>query len=197
MAYTLRIKTPTSPNVHYHGKVLPRDAAPPAQPVVDDRVNYHGKELPRDAKLPDLIPPDHTNNPSLIIIQGLTLPGDTSILIDGEKILARDRIFDGIPVIEHIAREASKIEFEGIFRYTPDFGSTYPFPQDVVDNYWTTVFLPNSVLTLTNTYLNRIGIMQLVVEKATLHTVRGSTNVPFRMITYENIVGQSLIVQTS
>lgn len=183
-----------NPNVNYAGKVLPRDKAAIHDQVTDPVINYAGKNLPGQAAIPALAPPDLTNNPSLIIIAGITLPPDTVFLINGEKILAIAKILDGVSVIQRISREAYEIEFEGTFRTTPDQGTSYVFPQDAISNYWSTVWLPDTVQTIKNTFLNKLGIQEIVVQKMHIATVRGSKNVPFKMRTIENVTGQSLIV---
>lgn len=189
-----RVKSPTPAIVKYHGHLLPTDKQPIQTPTTDPTVSYHGKKLPQDHVSPPLAPPDPSNNPSLIIINGFTLPPDTHYEFEPEKIIARDRIFDGIPVFEHIAEEAVDIQFEGKFRFTDDHGTTYQFPQSVVENWWTTVYKPNSVLGITNTFLNNLGIMQLVVRKAKITPIKANTDVSFRIECWENVVGQSLIV---
>lgn len=188
------IKTPDNPNVHYHGHTLPQDKAPLANPIEDPTVNYNGKRLPQDAKAPNIAPPDPSNNPSLVVIGGITLPPDVIVLLNGRKILAMSRILDGVSVIEHVAREPYRIEFECTFRISNDNGLSYIFPQDAIDGLWTNIWLPNSVQTIQNTYLNKLGIQEVVIEEISPVTVRGSKNLPFKLKCYENVIGQTLIV---
>lgn len=190
------IKTPPDNSVKYHGKILPQDAAPAAIPDVDPTVNYAGKKLPQQAQLPNLAPPDQTNNPSLVQVGGITLPPDVIILLNGEKIIAISKILDGVAVTEHIGREPYEVEFEFTYRTSNDNGVTYIFPQDAIDNVWTNVWTPNSVQPLVNTYLNKLGISQLIIRKVHNSTVRGSKNVPARMTCIENVSGTSLILNT-
>lgn len=187
------IKTPDDPNVHYHGHILPQDKAPAAVPQNDPTVNYHGKKLPQDGKAPNLVPPDPTNNPSLVVIGGIALPPDVVIMLNGHKILAMSRILDGISVVEHVGREPYKLEFEATFRITQDNGLTYIFPQDALDDLWTNIWLPNSIQTIQNTYLNKLGIQEIIIEDIMPVTVRGSKNVPFKLKAIENVIGQTLI----
>lgn len=193
MPFQFIIKSPEDPNVPYHGHILPRDKAPAASPIQDPTVNYHGKKLPQDAKAPNIAPPDPSNNPSLVVIGGITLPPDVLIVINGRKILAMSRILDGISVIEHVGREPYKLEFEATFRISNDNGQSYIFPQDALDDLWTDIWLPNSVQTIQNTYLNKLGIQEVVIEDISPVTVRGSKNVPFRLKCIENVIGQTLI----
>lgn len=187
------IKTPDDPNVHYHGHTLPRDKAPAANPIEDPTVHYAGKRLPQDARAPNLVPPDPTNNPSLVVIGGLALPPDVVIMLNGKKILAQSRILDGVSVIEHVGREPYKIEFEATFRISNDNGLTYIFPQDALDDLWSNVWIPNTIQTIQNTYLNKLGIQEIIIEDITPVTVRGTKNVPFRLKALENVIGQTLI----
>lgn len=203
------------PNVRYNGKVLPRDKAPSKQQLVNPNVYYGGGRLPADAIKP--VPfVDKINKPGEIIISGLTgsvtLPPDTMITISGDKRLVMTPILDnpdGVNVFEHIARKPYKIEFEGVIRMQVKqgipFNNTNPppglsgpthdiFPQEYLNNIWTNVWLPNGVLTIQNTYLNGLGIQQIVIESINPSVVRGSTNVPYHIIGWENQPGQSLII---
>jgi hypothetical protein len=101
--------TPDSPLVYYNGRVLPVQAKKPVQLTGDtegaqENVNYNGGQYPRDKK--EYTPPakDLTNNPSLVIIGGITLPADTIIYLNGEKTLAQSKILDGVTVMERISR---------------------------------------------------------------------------------------------
>lgn len=144
--------------------------------------------------------PDLTNNPSLVIIGNVTLPSDVVMSFPGVKILGMAQILDGVSTIQRISRKPVEIEFEFTLReYTQpgtlnsNFTSTV-FPQDLYDNLWQNVFLPNSVQNIQNTQLNKIGIQQIVIEKITPTTIRGSKNMPVRITAYENVPGQTLIV---
>ena len=162
-----------TPAIHYAGKTLPDDAAPQQTFIIDP-----------------------TNNPSAIQLdngeEAITLPKDTVIRMEGEKILAESKILDGVNVVEHISRHAYKIEFMGKFRTLASNGIDYVFPQDTLDDVWNYLFLPNTVLTLTNTYLNKLGIQQVIVTHINPETVRGSKDVPFIIKCIENVPGSSL-----
>ena len=160
--------------------------------IQNPNVNYAGKILPRDKVAFEPIPVDPTNNPSLVTLGGVTLPNDTAIYLNGKKKLVMTPILDGVVVYERILREPYEIEFEGVIRTQE--GNRQIFGQNEIDNIWSNVWLPNSVQKLVNTYLNKLGIMEVVIESITPYTVRGSTNIPFRIRAYENVPGQSLII---
>ena len=159
-------------------------------------VNYAGKTLPQDAAPQQVVTIDPTNNPSAIQLdngeEAITLPGDTIIRIEAEKIIAESKILDGVNVIEHIGRHPYKIEFSGKFRSLASNGIDYVFPQDLLDDNWNYLWLPNTVLTLTNTYLNKLGIQQVVITSLNPEKVRGSKDVPFIIRCIENVPGTSL-----
>lgn len=145
---------------------------------------------------------DQTNNPSLVIIGNITLPADVVITIDGEKIIADSVILDGVQVTERIARKAYDIDFEFVLReyridgaLNSDRTSTV-FPQDQLDDIFQQIWLPNTVQTLQNTYLNKLGIQELIVRKISPETIRGSKNLPVRLKCTENVPGQTLILSS-
>jgi hypothetical protein len=184
-------------SVRYAGKTLPRDAKKPVQTTGDtdpspEQVNYNGKELPRDKVT--FIPQakDLTNNPSLVIIGGITLPPDTAIYVSGKKVLATSKILDGVSVVERILREPYEIEFECVVRAQQ--AGDYIFPQDALDNIWSNVWLPDTVQKIQNTYLNKLGMQEIIIESVSPTTVRGSKNIPLRIRAYENVAGQTLLV---
>lgn len=194
MAFIINKQRLQPDEVEYHGKVLPRDKGAPFLAPQDQDVNYAGRNLPTDKSF--VVPPakDLTNNPSLIIIGGVTLPADTLILMDFEKLLPGSKIIDGVYVVEHVGRKPYEIEFEGTFRVTNAEGTKNIFPQDEIDNLFQNVWLPDSVQKLQNTYLNRLGIQEIIIKGGRAATVRGSTNLPFKLKVIENIPGTTLIV---
>jgi len=172
------------------------------QPAVDPTVNYNGYQLPRDKVEYVPAPVDQTNNPSALAIGGIFLPLDTMVYIDGMKEIAKSTILDGVVVYEHVARKPYQLEFDIVIRelgaiqapgtLTPDFPG--PFPQDQLVDFWDTVWLPDTIQSITNTYLNKLGILEIIIESINPATVRGSKNIPIRMVAYENVPGSSLII---
>lgn len=144
--------------------------------------------------------PDPTNNPSRVVIGGVLLPGDVIPYINGKKILAMDKILDGVSTIERISREPYELEFECVIREknsdgTLNFDKTqYIFPQDELDDAWQKIWLPDTVQNIDNTYLNKLGIQQMVVESVTPTLFRGSKNISFRIKGWENVPGLTLIL---
>jgi hypothetical protein len=160
----------------------------------DTNVYYNGKEFPRDKKTYTPPTKDLTNNPSLVVIGGITLPPDTAIYLNGQKVLAVSKILDGVTVVERIGRQPYELEFECVVRQLSSDGINYVFPMNELDNIWSNIWLPDTVQTIQNTYLNKIGIQEIVVDNISPVTVRGSKNVPLRIRAFENIPGTTIIV---
>ena len=144
--------------------------------------------------------PDGTNNPSLVVLGGQALPQDTVIYINGKKILVVDKILDGVSVTERISREPYEIEFECVLRTSsPDNSlnydkTSYIFPQDTLDSLWQQIWLPDTVQQIQNTYLNKLGILEMVIESIKPTTFRGSKNIALNIRGIENVPGQTLII---
>jgi len=183
----------SDPNVPYAGKLVPRDAVAYVPPVQDPNVNYGGATLPAQRVQYVPVPKDLTNNPSLIVVGGITLPPDCAIYLDGEKDLVMSNILDGVSVFERILRKPYQIEFEMVVRKKLPNGD-YIFPQEDFYAIWSKVWLPDSVQVIQNTFLNKLGIQQVIVQNISPTTVRGSTNLPLRLKCWENVPGQSLII---
>lgn len=165
----------------------------------DNIIRYNGHELPKD-KVKYVAPvKDYSNYPSLTIIgltlaEGVKLPSDCAIYINGKKTIAQSKILDGVAVFERILRDPYEIEFEFVLRTKADTGGEYIFPQKAIETVWKNIFLPDSVLKIQNTYLNGLGVTEIVVESITPTTVRGSKNMPVRIKCFENIEGSSIII---
>lgn len=207
------LSTGADPNVNYHGKTLPKDKAPARVFTTDPNVNYNGLVLPAQrtqVKTPVL---DETNNPSLVIINGITLPGDVHISFPDKNIIVQTQILDGVSVFERINRAPVEIELEFTLRMQEINGTQYNgvtppqglalsgipqniFPQSYLEDVWNNIFLPRSVLTIQNTMLNGLGISQVVVESFHPYTVKGSTNLPCRLRCYENVYGLPINMKT-
>jgi hypothetical protein len=203
---------PQNPNVPYDGKVLPKDKAPARQIPPDPNVIYDGSTLPAD-KVTYIPFVDKINTPGSVTLispaNQIILPPDTLISIHAEKHLVMTNILDGVSVFEHIQRKPCRIEFEGTLRMQIKGGVTYEnttppagltglidnvFPQDYLNALWTNIFLPATVLKVANSYLNGLGIQEIVIEGMSPSVVRGSRNVPYHITAWENVPGQSLII---
>jgi hypothetical protein len=143
---------------------------------------------------------DPTNNPALVIINNVTLPKDALITIDGKKLLVNSKILDGVNVTERILREPYKIEIECVFRKTNSVGeinadSTFwIFDQESLNNAWNNIWLPDGVLKIKNTYINQLGVTEIIIESVNPIISRGSTNIGFKISAIENVAGQTLII---
>ena len=143
---------------------------------------------------------DSTNNPSLVVIGPITLPSNVVISLGGKKVIAKSVILDGVQVTERIAREAYSIDFEfDLYEVRPDNSLNSDktitiFPQDLLDDIFQQIWLPNTVQNVNNTYLNKLGIQQIIIEEIMPETIRASKKINVRMKCYENIPGQTLIL---
>lgn len=210
MALIIRRTFITDPNVPYAGKVLPKDRVPIKIPVTDPDVPYAGAVLPRDKVIP--VPfSDPSNTPGFINLGGIILPPDTVITpIEGKKLLVQTVILDGPSVFERVTRHPTKIEIECILRMQNQGGQNFyntnnqppgltgpinnVFAQQYLHDVWFNIFLPDSVLTIQNSMLNNLNISQVIIENCVAGTVRGSTNIPVKISCWENVPGQSLIL---
>lgn len=178
--------------------IIVRGEVPP-----NPNVNYNGGVYPRDKITYSPPPVDQTNDPSVVIVGGIILPADTVIYIDGMKTNARSQILDGVEVTEHISRKACNLEFQIVFR---EFGAMASenssvlavgggrFPQDQIVNFWDAVWIPDTVQKLQCTYINKMGITEIIVDNVNVATATGTTNTPVRLTAYENVPGSSLII---
>ena len=197
-----------NPNVPYAGKLVPADAVPVEVPQVNPEVGYAGKTLPVDQVAPQTFS-DAANTPYLVKLGGITLPPDVIVRLKDKKDLVMSLILDGVSVYERILRHPFEIDFEFTVRMQNIGGTNYNnttppqgltgtinnvFPQDYVDDILNDVFFPDSIQNITNSFLNKIGIQQVIIADVDIATVRGSTNVPMKIRCYENVPGNSLII---
>lgn len=214
MALIIRTPTP-DPNIHYQGKTFPKDRGQSRDTtdIPDPKIPYAGAYYP-DSKKTYTPFVDNFNTPGVIILGSTTaqttLPPDSLIhVLKAEKHLVMTTILDGVSVFEHINRKPYKIEIEGTFRMQNKGGTTYNnttppagaagpinnvFAQQYLNATWTNVWLPDTVLTVSNSYLNGLGIQQIVVESFHTSLKRGSKDIGFVLQAFENVPGQSLII---
>lgn len=176
--------------VQYAGHTIP-PKEPLADVPVDPNVNYAGKTLPAEKVQPVQPTFDPTNHPRLTIIGTVTLPQSTNVLLSGDKILAESQIIDGVSVFEHINRKPYEIEFKFII-----WDSTFQpaFPQSQINNIWTDVWVPNTVQKVQNTYLNGIGVQEIIIKSVKPMPKLGSKNVDMIIKAVENQPGQTIIM---
>ena len=120
---------------------------------------------------------DSTNKPSLVMIGGITLPVDTTISLNGEKIIAESKILDGASVFERISRKPYEIEFNFTIREQDPITNKYIFPQKTSYELTSDVWELDQVVLLTNTWLNKKGISNIIIKSFTEVNVRGNTNI--------------------
>lgn len=205
--------------IRYEGKLLPQDkAAPFYPPIPNPNVNYAGSTLPRDGKQYVPISMDPSNQPNLVMISTnqqdivqqygtaytppvtgdvlnnglIVLPGD--VLIKGyvEKVIAETTIIDGVDVDEHIRR--SPIYFDLEFTARAKSGNQWMFAQAFLNTLFTKIILPPSVIYISNTMLNGIGITEIIIRRGQFDTVRGNINIPMILRCKESRPGSSLVV---
>lgn len=214
---------PANPNVPYAGKILPQDKVPYSPPITNPDVNYAAKVLPQDTVKYIPIPTDQTNQPSLVVLGnlgtvaspfgaytvtspppvtgaslpngGVVLPADVVLRGDVEKVLAQTVIVDGVSVTEHIRRKPWNLEMEFTIRAKDN--NQWIFGQVFLDALYQNILVPETVIFVQNTVLNKLGITQMVIEKMSFETVRGSINIPMVFRFIESVPGQSLIVPIS
>jgi len=149
--------------------------------------------------------PDYTNYPSYVLLNGLLLPLDVIIGVDGEKIIAESKILDGVAVFERVSRKPFEISFEFNVRELKEVqrllgvGKVYTFPQKTVEEILNNIWNIDAVITVQNSYLNGLGINSLIIKQITLATIRGNTDVPGSLKCLENYVssntqGSTLII---
>ncbi len=186
-----------NPEVPYAGHILPQDAQPLTPVLINPNVEYAGSSLPSQKNSPQPFIIDQTNNPSSIVLSAgqnfVFLPASTQIILKGEKIIAESQILDGVSVFEHVSRKPYEIDFDILI-----WNSSYnaPFPQDIINNIWTDLWLPNTIVDVANTYLNGIGIQQVIIKSINPAPKLGSTNVTLKIRCYENQIGQSIIISS-
>lgn len=199
-----------NPDVHYHGKTLPRDKAPIKVFTPDPDVQYDGKTLPGQKAPPQVPFIDPTNNPKFLVIGTIQLPPDSKVEITNKKILVLTHILDGPSVFERISRDPADIEIECVLRMQNQGGVTFyntnnspsgltgptydVFAVQYMEDVWNQIWLPDSVQTVNNSYLNKLNISQLVIEHVSAQVQRGSSNILLHLKCYENVPGQSLII---
>ena len=126
-----------------------------------------------------------------VTIGELSLPGDVVLAIDGSKQLAQSQILDGVAVFERITRKPFEISFDFTLRHIVEERERlttikkYVFPIDEIARLHK-VWQQNSVQSVQNQFLNKLGIFEIVIESVKYNTVRGNTDVPVQIKAYEN-----------
>lgn len=116
------------------------------------------------------------NNPSEVYLNGVLLPVDVIIGLDGNKVIAESKIIDGVVVYERISRKPFEINFEFTCR-EQDASGRYIFPQNKVKELVENAWAPDKVIPVKNSFLNSLGLMNAVIAPITFTTIRGNTDV--------------------
>jgi hypothetical protein len=147
-------------------------------------------------------------------INGITLPLDVQISLNGDKLISSSQIIDGVTVYERVTRKPYTIDFDFVLREkTTSSGSNtifnisyntagtdqWIFPLDKVAEMFQNIWSKDQVVAVENVYLNKLGIINIIINDIQIGTVRGSTDVPVRLKASEDFYsvkqqGQSLLI---
>lgn len=154
---------------------------------------------------------EDTNDICIVKLNGILLPLDVLISINGQKIIAQSQILDGVAVFERVTRKPYDIDFDFVVRGvkktkpkglipgltinkptinnwifpmedTESDGIYYPGVPTIFGYNWE----PNEVLKVENLFLEKLGIRQVIVSDIQITTIRGSINVPIKLKCFED-----------
>jgi len=117
---------------------------------------------------------DQTNNPSQVNLNGIDLPIDVLITLNDEKIIAESKILDGVSIFERVARKPFEINFDFNLREL-DITKKYIFPTTLAYDIITNIWQIDQVVNCKNSFLNKLGINDIIVKSITFAPFRGST----------------------
>lgn len=170
--------------VNYGGETFP--PVPPLAPIpFDPTIKYAGHTYPPKPQLQIISQVDLSNNPSAITIGNVTLPASTHITPVGEKIIAESQIIDGVSVFEHISRKPYEFDFKIMVWDT----ANGVFPQQQINDIWNGIWIDNTVQTIKNTFINGLGVQQVIVKSIRPVPRLGSTIVDIVIKCLENQPG--------
>jgi Domain of unknown function (DUF6046) len=119
---------------------------------------------------------DESKNPAIVYLNGIQLPIDVIIGLDGDKVIAESKILDGVAVFERICRKPYEINFEFNCRDQDSTGK-YIFPQRIVQELVDDVWKPDQVIPIINSFINSLKIFNVVLQPISFTTIRGNTNI--------------------
>lgn len=128
---------------------------------------------------------DPTNKPHIVFLNDIQLPIDIVIGLNGEKVIAESKILDGVSVFERVSRKPFEINFDFNVRELDAF-KNYIFPVNTAYNIVTNIWQIDQVITCRNSFLNKLGIIDMVLKSITFATIRGNTNLPCSLKLLEN-----------
>jgi hypothetical protein len=123
------------------------------------------------------LPNDPTNVPSVVSLNNIDLPRDVVIGLNGEKVIAESKILDGAYIFERVGRKPFEINLEFNLRDV-DVLNRYIFPNEKAYEIVTDIWQVDQVIPIRNTFLNKIGITDVIVKTIAFSTIRGNTNLP-------------------
>jgi hypothetical protein len=123
------------------------------------------------------------NNPD-----SFQLPLDVDISFSGDKLIAQSQILDGVAVYERVTRKPFEINFSFTLRETQITSSTlgfhrdrFIFPMELSKEFHQKVWLKDEVLKVDNIWLNKLGILQVVLNDMQVGTKPGNTDIFIKM----------------
>jgi hypothetical protein len=148
-----------------------------------------------------------TNQVCFVSLNGVQLPVDVQISMNGNKIIAQSQILDGVSVFERVSRKPMDIDFDFTMRsQKTTYGrflkpaiNTWIFPIDGINDVFSLIWEKDQVLEVKNLFLEKLGIRQVVVSDIQITTIRGSVDVPIKLKCIEDFYstktqGTSLII---
>ena len=135
-----------------------------------------------------------TNQVCFVSLNGIRLPIDVQISLNGTKVIAQSQILDGVSVFERVTRKPFDIDFDFTMRdqkvaqakgLKPSI-NTWIFPLDETNALFGYIWEPDKVLQVQNLFLNKLGIQQVIVSDIQISTIRGNVDVPIKLKTIED-----------
>ena len=128
---------------------------------------------------------DTTNQPSIVILNSIQLPIDVTISLDDEKVIAESKILDGVSVYERVSRKPFNIDLNFTIREQNALGQ-YIFGQKTAATIITSIWQIDEVVPVVNSFLNKLGINEIIIKNITFATDRGTTNILCSLKCLEN-----------
>lgn len=199
--------------VFYHGTQIP--PKPAVLPILPEKTTivYDGQTLSQIPARAIPIVQNPANDPSYCVIGNVVLSANILLPIKNKKLIAKSQIVDGVTVFEHVSREAAEIDFDftifpagviqGTASNTNAFNNVTTFNQTSLNTFWSTIWSANTIQAVQNTYLNGLGISQIIIESITVIPMHGKPNVGVKMralenqVAYGNAFNISTLISTS
>ena len=150
------------------------------------------------------------NTAYIVKLNGYLMPSDIQYDLSFDKMVAESQILDGAIVYERVTRKAVQIDFKFTVRSyevsQPErvvgiFGKEFKFPEVKTEDYYfpdtefsefyTKVFKIDNIIQVENSFINKLGITELVVRDMQVETILGNTDIRVKLKCSENYVPQS------